>query len=84
MPIVIVLIVNIVTITLSFASLRQSIAVSDTRSSEKFKALENKIDIKFEVVEKQIGEIKDNHLAHLDDKLDKLSDCFQSHLVNHN
>ena len=90
-PIIVIIISNVVVITLSYASLRQKIALSDETTALKFKNIEEKLTDKFNNVEKQIGEIKDNHLHDLKNELISfhaeikcLDDKFNQHLITHN
>jgi len=42
------------------------------------------VDMKVDNVAKDLREVKDNHLQHLDEKIVCLSDKLTEHLINHN
>lgn len=80
LPIIVLAITNTVAITLSYASLKQKIAVSDVLTGEKFKAIEEKITTKFDVLSGQVDEIKINHLHDLRDDIKRLEEKLNVHL----
>lgn len=67
LPIIILAVSNVVVVTLSYASLKEKIAVLDT---------------KLKSIDDQVGEIKENHLQHLSQNIDKLSDKLTEHIIN--
>jgi hypothetical protein len=78
-PIIIIILANVVAITLSYASLKQKLAVQD----EKLIGLEGKLEVKFNTLTDQIDEIKENHLHELKDYLNNLMEKLNQHLINH-
>lgn len=60
---------NIGFIVWNWAKLDKAITVSDIKTAEKFKNMDEKLDNKFSNVQQQINEIKDNHLHEIKDEM---------------
>jgi len=69
LPIILGVVANVVAVVWSFASLKEKIAVIDT---------------KLEGVSEQVAEIKGNHLSHLQEDIKDLSEKLTNHLINPN
>ena len=91
LPIAMTIIVNVVTIVWSWAKLDKKIDVSDVKTegkictintlmAEKFTNIEGKITSKFNELECQVGEIKNNHLHELKSDIRFLNEKITKHI----